>query len=134
MLNEPAMKAVCVYRIQSYAVLTLIGIGYGFYSGWNQISVTLSIIFGALLVSECLAYNLALIVQSSLKAIRRMTPTELEAYLETLSSETRQRFVSQLFAEPTANDQYVRDLTPEQRARYDALLEKLEHEQRRGRT
>ena len=101
------MNATSMYRVQNYAVLAVIGIGYGFYSAWNQTSVTLSIIFGSLFVSEALANYFAHIGQNSLKAIRRMTPSELEAYLETLAPDNRPKFVSRLLAVGTADDQYV---------------------------
>lgn len=128
------MNATSMYRIQSYAVLTVIGIGYGFYSGWSQTSVTLSIIFGSLLVSEGFANYFAHIGQNSLKAIRRMTPSELEAHLETLAPDKRQRFVAHLLATGTADKQFVNGLTAEERAQYDALLEKLKHERGTGTT
>ena len=128
------MNATSMYRIQSYVVLTVIGIGYGLYSGWNQTSVTLSIIFGSLLLSEGLANYFAHISQNSLKAIRRMTPSELEAYLKTLSPDKRQRFVSRLLAVGAGDEQYVSSLTPEQRTQYGSLLERLKLERGTGTT
>ncbi len=127
------MDATSKYRIQTYVVLTLIGIGYGFYSGWNMASVTFSIIFGCLLVSESLANYLAGVGQNARKQIRRMSPSELEDYLETLSPQKRQKFVSDLLAVGGSDSEYIAALTAEERSRYDTLLEKLKVEQSRGR-
>ena len=119
------MKLTRTHRIETWAVLLLIGLGYGLYSGWNGAAVTLAVIAGSLLIAEGLGGYFAERGQQARKQLRRMTPAELEAYLATLPKERRGRFVAHLLEAGPQDERYLSSLTPEQRQAYERLLEKL---------
>ena len=60
--------------------------------------------------------------------IRQMTPDEMEKYLDGLSPKKRERMAAQLLAHANQDEEYLSNLSSDQRTRFDALLQKLKAE------